>query len=63
MIENIRHKGLRRLYERGDQREIRTDMRGRIDRILLILDEAETMDDMNIPGFRLHPLTGDREGM
>jgi len=37
-------------------------MRGRIDRILLILDEAETMDDMNIPGFRLHPLTGDREG-
>ena len=38
-------------------------MRGRIDRILLILDEAETMDGMNIPGFRLPPLTGDREGM
>jgi toxin HigB-1 len=29
---------------------------------LSILDAAETIDEANIPGYRLHPLTGDRQG-
>lgn len=62
MIENIRHRGLRRLYKQGDRRGIGANMRDRIERILLILDEAETLDDMDIPGYRLHSLTGDRKG-
>lgn len=62
MIENIRHRGLRRLYERGDRRGIGANMRDRVERILLILDQAETLDDMDIPGYRLHPLIGDRQG-
>jgi proteic killer suppression protein len=37
-------------------------MRDRVERILLILDHAETVNDMDIPGYRLHPLTGDRKG-
>jgi len=37
-------------------------MRTRIERILLVLDQAETVSDMNIPGYWLHPLTGDRKG-
>ena len=62
MIENIKHRGLKRLYERGDRRGIGANMRDRIERILLILDEAETLNDMDIPGYRLHPLTGNRQG-
>jgi proteic killer suppression protein len=29
---------------------------------LAALDSAQTIDDMAIPGFRLHPLKGDRAG-
>ena len=62
MIESIKHRGLKRLYERGDRSGIGANMRGRVERILFVLDEAETLNDMDIPGFRLHPLTGDRKG-
>jgi proteic killer suppression protein len=37
-------------------------MRDRIERILSVLDQAETLEDLDIPGYRLHPLTGDRKG-
>ena len=62
MIEHIRHRGLKRLYEKGDRSSISADMRGRIERILLIFDQAETIADMDIPGYRLHALTGNRQG-
>jgi proteic killer suppression protein len=37
-------------------------MRQRVTEILSILEAAETIDEANIPGYRLHPLTGDRQG-
>ena len=30
---------------------------------LAALDTAQTIDDMDIPGYRLHQLTGDRKGI
>lgn len=30
--------------------------------ILLVLDAAKTVEDMNVPGYRLHPLIGTRKG-
>lgn len=62
MIGSIRHKGLKRLYEEGDARSIGANMRQRVVEILSILDAAETIEEANIPGYRLHPLTGDRQG-
>lgn len=62
MIGSIRHKGLKRLYEEGDARNIGANMRQRATEILSILDAAETIDEANIPGYRLHSLTGDRQG-
>ena len=62
MIVNFRHRGLKRLYEQGDASLISGNMRGRIARILFVLDEAETLDEINMPGFRLHPLVGKRKG-
>lgn len=62
MIESIKHKNLKRLYERGDRSGIGANMRVRIERILLVLDEAQSLEEIDIPGYRLHPLTGGRQG-
>ena len=62
MIGSIRHKGLKRLYEEGDARSIGANMRTRVTEILSILDAAETIDEADLPGYRLHPLTGARLG-
>lgn len=62
MIESFRHKGLRALFERDDRRKVRADQARRLATILSALDVAETLDDLNRPSFRLHPLKGDYAG-
>jgi len=58
MIRSIRHKGLRRLYEEYDTRGILRQHAVVLRDILFRLDAAETIADMDVPGFRLHPLKG-----
>ena len=62
MIRNFRHRGLQRLYERGDRSRIRPDLVVKVERILARLDASEEAMDMDAPGFGLHPMTGDRKG-
>ena len=62
MIASFKHRGLKRLYEKGDRSGIRPDLIDRVERILTFLDEAKTPQALNIPGYRLHPLTGDMKG-
>jgi len=62
MIESFRHKGLRRLFESDDRRQLRQDLVERIRIILAALDSANAIDAMNRPSFRLHPLKGDWRG-
>lgn len=62
MIRSFRHKGLRRLYERGDGKGLNADHIARIRHILARLEAAQTIDGMNVPSYRLHPLKGDRKG-
>ncbi|MCP5109927.1 MAG: peptidase [bacterium] len=62
MIGSFRHRGLRRLYERGDTSRVRPDMLDRIRSILGRLDTAAAIQDMRIPSYRLHPLKGDLKG-
>ena len=62
MIKSIRHKGLRRFYETGSTAGIKAVHTKRIRLQLTALDTAAKIDDMDIPGFRLHPLKGDRKG-
>lgn len=63
MIASIRHKGLKRLYDTGDPRELRQDQVKRIRRILGILDTAGRIEDVDqLPGMRLHPLKGNYVG-
>jgi proteic killer suppression protein len=62
VIENFRHKGLRRLYENGDRRGLPPELIDRIGVILADLEVARQISDLDRPGFRLHSLKGDLKG-
>jgi len=62
MIQSIRHKGLRRLHEEDDSRGVLGEHVEKLRDILARLDAAATAADMDLPGFRLHALKGDRKG-
>jgi proteic killer suppression protein len=62
MIVSFRHKGLKLVYEKGDRRRLLSEHTDKIERILARLDEAREPRNMDLPGFRLHPLKGDLAG-
>jgi toxin HigB-1 len=62
VIETIKHKGLRKLYEEDDRSGVRADLVGKTQKILSALEAASRPADMALPQFRFHPLTGDRRG-
>ena len=62
MIETIKHKGLRRLYEENDHGGIRADLVTKAQKILSALAAANVPEEMALPAFRFHQLTGDRRG-
>lgn len=62
MIKSIRHKGLKRLWEKNDTSKLPAAQILRISIILTQLDDAETKEDMNNPGYHLHELKGDLKG-
>ncbi len=62
MIQSFRHKGLRRLFETGSAAGVQAAHARRLRMQLVALDTANTVDDMDIPGFRLHPLKGEMLG-
>ncbi len=62
MICSIRHKGLKRLYEFDDPRGVVAEHVAKLRDILARLDAAGTVADMDLPGFRLHPLKGELKG-
>jgi len=62
VITSFRHKGLRSLYETGSSAGVQPHHAKRLRLQLAALDTAQTIDDMNIPGFALHPLKGAASG-
>lgn len=58
MIRSFRHKGLKDLFETGSSRKVREDLHVRALRRLDVLENAETLSDLNVPGFDFHPLRG-----
>ncbi len=62
MIVRFRHKGLQLLYEKGDRRRLPPEYVAKVEPILARLDEAKRAENMDLPGFRLHPLKGNRAG-
>lgn len=62
MIRSFKHRGLKRLYERGDRSGIRPDLLEIVERILTILDVAATPQALDLPRYHLHPLKGELKG-
>lgn len=62
MIRRFRHRGLRRLYEDDERRGLNANHVDKITRILAFLNRAKRPEDLNLPGFRLHPLKGELAG-
>ena len=62
MIQKFKHKGLKRLFESGISSGLDPQHAARIRKILALLETAETLEDMDLPGLGLHPLKGNRKG-
>lgn len=62
VIRSFRHKGLKLLYEKGERRRVQADFVDKIERILARLDQASEPENVDLPGYRLHPLKGDLAG-
>ena len=58
MIKSFKHKGLAELFDRGRSRRVRQDLHTRSLRRLTALDHAESLTDLQVPGFNFHGLHG-----
>jgi proteic killer suppression protein len=63
MIQSIRHKGLKRLFEQDDPSGVNPEHVGKLRNILATLHAATDVAHMDLPGFRLHPLKGALRGV
>jgi proteic killer suppression protein len=62
MIKSFRHKGLERFFREGSKAGIQPKHEKRLRLQLGRLDAARSAADMNLPGWRWHPLTGGLKG-
>ena len=53
---------MKRFFERGDASRIHADHRETVGDILVRLNASAASEDMDLPGFRLHPLKGKYAG-
>ena len=63
MITSFIHKGLERFYKTGKTSSIQAKHAKRLRLILTNLDQAESPNDMDLPGLRLHELKGSRKNI
>ncbi|MFZ9313586.1 MAG: Killer protein [Betaproteobacteria bacterium] len=62
MIKSFKHKGLEQFFETGVTKGIQANHSKRLRMQLVALDTASVIEDMDIPGYRLHQLKGNRKG-
>ena len=62
MIKAFAHRGVERFFRTGTVRGINPQHADRLSRQLARLSDASGPDDMNLPGWHLHPLKGNRAG-
>lgn len=62
MIKSFKHEGLQHFFEYGSQRGINAGHAPKLARILDRLDASRFPKDMNLPGYKLHRLTGKDKG-
>ena len=60
MIKSFKHKGLKKFYLKGDSSGLEQSLIPRLKKRLTMLDAATTIDFLDMPGFGLHELKGNR---
>ena len=63
MIKSFSHKGLKEFFETGSKKGIQPEHAPKLARMLDRLDASTNPQDMNLPGYRLHSLKGDKQDM
>jgi proteic killer suppression protein len=63
MIKTFKHKGLERFFNSGSARGIQANHTNKLRMQLVVLDTAQSIEDLDIPGYRLHPLKGNKQGI
>jgi proteic killer suppression protein len=62
MIKSFQHKGLENFFTTGSTACIQAKHAPKLRRIIGLLDVATKPEDVSLPGFRLHSLTGKQKG-
>jgi len=62
MIRKFKHKALKELFESGKAKGVNPQHVTRLGQIIALLETAETLEDMDLPGLKLHELKGQRKG-
>ena len=63
MIKSFKHKGLKAYFETGSKKGIQAKHSQKLRMQLAALDTAQVIEDVDIPGYRLHKLKGNRENI
>ena len=63
MIKSFKHKGLEKFYTSGSTKGIQAKHAKKLRMQLAALDTAHYIEDLDIPGYRLHQLKGDLKGL
>lgn len=62
MIKTFRHKGIEAFFENGNKADIQPSHAAKLACQLRQLNDARTASDMNMPGWKWRPLSGDLSG-
>lgn len=63
MIKSFKHRGLERLFLEKDASGVPPHHAERIRNRLIVLDSAEMVEHLNLPGWRLHRLEGKKKSL
>lgn len=62
MIQTFKSKALEKLFKEGNAKGIHKELEKKTRVRLEVIDTATMIDEINIPGYGLHELKGDRQG-
>ena len=59
MIKSFKHMGLERFFTQDDTKGLQSAHVPRISRLLDAIDQAEQVEELNVPGWHLHRFKGE----
>ena len=63
MIKSFKHKGMRLFFQTGSKAGIDARQADKLAERLFVLDSAKQIEGIDLPGYYLHSLTGDKVGL